>query len=155
MASNLERAYFQEIWAQTQKMIEALRYSFERAKFASQFRENQTIELTPEQAEILEALTARFARLADITIQKLFRAIDALEFVDEGSLIDRLNRMEKRNIIANAEEWIVIRKLRNQIAHDYVIGDLIQLQRDIFSKCEVLFETMELMTHYAYKQRWL
>lgn len=36
-------------------------------------------------------------------IETFFRAIDALELVDEGSMFDRLNRMEKRRIIAMGE----------------------------------------------------
>jgi len=36
--------------------------------------------------------------------QKLFRAIDALELTDEGSLIDRFNRMEKRGLVKGANE---------------------------------------------------
>ena len=40
----------------------------------------------------IETLTARFARLSDIFVQKFLRLIDTLELTNEGSIIDRINR---------------------------------------------------------------
>ncbi len=37
--------------------------------------------LPPEQLERLESLTSRFARLADLLIQRMFRLIDEIELV--------------------------------------------------------------------------
>lgn len=152
----LDIVYFKEQLGLAHKMVEALRYSFERATpMMPQFEDDFSVAISLEQAEILEALTSRFARLADILVQKLFRAIDVLELTDEGSLIDRFNRMEKRGIVTNAQELIEIRKLRNRIAHDYALEDLIPLYKSVFPQCEMLFNVVDAIADYAYNKGWV
>ncbi len=75
-------------------------------------------EISPEQLERLESLTSRFARLADLLIQRIFRLIDDVELEGSGTILDRVYRAEKRGF-ANASELIRIRELRNLIAHEY------------------------------------
>jgi len=53
-------------------------------------------DLPPEKLERLESLTSRFARLADLLIQRIFRLIDEIELTASGSLLDRIYRAEKR-----------------------------------------------------------
>jgi hypothetical protein len=79
--------------------------------------------LPPEQLERLESLTSRFARLADLLIQRIFRLVDEIELADSGSILDRIFRAEKRGW-ANASELINIRELRNLIAHEYAADNL-------------------------------
>jgi hypothetical protein len=67
----------------------------------------------------LEAFTARFARLTDILVQQVLRAIDELEGQDPAAPLDRIQRAEKRAWVASASEMIEARNLRNRIAHDY------------------------------------
>jgi len=132
-------------------MEAVLRYSSERAAKAMPLLHQP---LTPEQLETLEAMGARFARMSDMLVQKLFRAIDALELVDEGSMIDRLNRMEKRGIIGKAEDWIEIRQIRNQIAHDYVLKDLLSLYQSIYRHYPFLFQAMAALEKYTKARGW-
>jgi uncharacterized protein YutE (UPF0331/DUF86 family) len=122
-----------------EKAAKALQFSYDRAEFIPLHSDRA---VTPEQAERLEALSARFARLSDILVQKIFRAIDAIELVDEGSLLDRLARMEKRRVIESTETWRVIREVRNQIAHDYVLKDLHTLYNQVYRHTPVLLETL-------------
>src|SRR5262245_14706280 len=61
--------------------------------------------LSVEHRESCEALTSRFARLCDLLVQRLFRTLDQVELTDEGTVLDRLNRAEKRGLIASADEW--------------------------------------------------
>lgn len=143
--------YLQEQWELARKMEAVLRYSSDRAALVMPILHQP---LTPEQLEILEAMGARFARMSDMLIQKLFRAIDALELVDEGSMIDRLNRMEKRGIIAKADDWIEVRQIRNQIAHDYVLKDLLSLYQSIYRHCPFLFQAMASMENYMKAKGW-
>jgi len=152
----LDIAYFKEQLVLAHKMVEVLRYSFERATpiMALYKNDNLTVAISLEQAEILEALTSRFARLTDILVQKLFRAIDVLELTDEGSLIDRFNRMEKRGIVTNAQELIEMRKLRNRIAHDYALEDLFPLYQSVFLQCEMLFNLVDAIAHYGREKGW-
>lgn len=91
-----------------------LSLSYEKCKFI-------TVQpgLSNEQLESFEALTARFARLSDLFIQKTLRTLDALELEEPGTVRDRINRAEKRGTVASAETLVAIRMLRNEIAHEY------------------------------------
>ena len=105
-------------------------------------------ELTIGEKESCEALTSRFARLCDFLFQRVFRSIDAIELQDEGTGIDRLNRMEKRGIIPSAHEWRSLRDLRNSIVHDYLIESSDEVLRESHRRADELFETVENVKRY-------
>ena len=73
-----------------------------------------------EELDHLEALTSRFARLSDMLLQKILRLIDQLDLESSGTIRDRLNRAEKKELISNVETFTKIRLLRNEIAHEYM-----------------------------------
>src|SRR6266699_3170913 len=84
---------------------EVLRESHERVSALLRGKDSSTKrELTIGEKESCEALTSRFARLCDFLFQRVFRSIVAIELQDEGSGIDRLNRMEKRGVIPSARD---------------------------------------------------
>jgi hypothetical protein len=56
-------------------------------------------EPDPDLLETLEALTARFARLEDILIERVFRAVAAVELSDAERLLDVLDLMERLHLI--------------------------------------------------------
>ncbi len=97
-----------------EKATEHLHYSVERVGAVA-----DQAAWTPEELQRFEALTSRFARLADLHIQRVMRLIDELEWVAQDSLLDRIDRAEKRGWIA-ADELRRIRELRNRIAHEDV-----------------------------------
>jgi len=80
-----------------------------------------------EELKDIEVLTARFARLSDIFVKNLLRIIDELELEFEGTIIDSLNRAEKRGHVESAELLIQIRELRNEIAHEYIAQAILDL----------------------------
>lgn len=147
--------------AQTLRQLKAafLKEQLERASKAGRALEQSFVFLGgrpslprrkgPETEEKLEVLTARFARLADILTQKVFRAVDAAELVDEGSLLDRLNRMEKRGVIPNARRWRDIRDIRNQIAHEYALDSLAPLRRAVMAHCGDLLDALRRTAAYV------
>ena len=134
----VRQQYFREQLALVRKAAKALRYSYGRVQVSLPL----PTEIPEELGVQLEALTARFARLADLLVQKLFRAQDALLLEDEGTLLDRLNRAEKRGVIDSVEQWREIRELRNQIAHEYVLSDLRELFEAVIRFTPVLLETV-------------
>lgn len=83
--------------------------------------------LSESELESLEALVSRFGRLSDILIQKIYRSIDEIELERSGTVIDRLNAAEKRELIDSAEEFRRIRETRNDIEHEYVSTGLFDL----------------------------
>lgn len=117
--------------------------------------QSKTQELTVSERESCEALTARFSRLSDFLFQRIFRTVDQIELQDEGTGIDRLNRMEKRGIINSAGEWREIRELRNSIAHEYLIESSDSVLHEAFRWTPVLVQNCKNLTNYLEKRNYL
>ena len=105
-------------------------------------------ELPPEQLERLESLTSRFARLADLLIQRIFRLVDEIELTGGGSILDRIYRAEKRGW-ANAVELVNIRELRNLIAHEYATEKMIEIYAVVAAMSTVLLEVVPKVVEYT------
>jgi hypothetical protein len=113
------------------------------------FAERLGGELTVGERESCEALTSRFARLNDLLVQRVFRTLDQIELMDEGSPLDRLQRAEARNIIASAERWRELRMLRNAIAHDYLIESADRVLLEALAAAPELLETAKRIAQYV------
>lgn len=63
---------------------------------------------------------SRFGRLQDLLGDKLLPLyLDALgERI--GPAIDNLDRAEKLGVIPSSDDWLAMRKLRNQMVHEYI-----------------------------------
>ena len=73
---------------------------------------------------------------------KIFRYI--LEYLDEVTSLpmrDILNRLEKYKFLPDANEWIYIRELRNEIAHDYPLmeNDVVHILNELFTKVNTMY----------------
>lgn len=104
--------------------------------------------LSPEQLERLESLASRFARLADLLIQRVFRLVDDIELTVGGTLLDRIYRAEKRGW-ANAAQMITIRELRNLIAHEYATEKMLEIYVAVAALAPVLLEVVPKLLEYA------
>ncbi len=95
---------------------------------------------------VLDQFSARFSKLQDAMGAKLFPAI--LELTKEqGSypaFLDQLNRLEKIGAIDSADQWLVLREMRNAFSHDY--PDDPALQAAILNKAYMLAsELLEIL----------
>jgi hypothetical protein len=124
-----------------------------RSRVAS-FAERLGGELSISERESCEALTSRFARLNDFLVQRVFRTLDQIELMDEGSPLDRLQRAEARNLIASAERWRELRMLRNAIAHDYLIESADRVLVDALAASPELLQTAEHLVRYVEQRRY-
>jgi hypothetical protein len=115
----------------------------------------QASPLSIEQRESCEALTSRFARLCDLLVQRVFRTLDQIELNDEGTMLDRLARAEKRGVIASAEEWRELRELRNEIAHDYLIESSDRVLVEAQQRSAVLLAAVSQVERYARDKGYL
>ena len=61
---------------------------------------------TEDEFDDFENLASRYARMLDAILNKVFRSIDAIELEDGGTLLDVVNRAEKRGIVDSAERAI-------------------------------------------------
>lgn len=124
-----------------------------RGRVAS-FAERLGGELSVGERESCEALTSRFARLNDFLVQRVFRTLDQIELMDDGSPLDRLQRAEARGLITSAERWRELRMLRNAIAHDYLIEGADRVLQESLAASPELIETAERLLRYVGQQRY-
>ncbi|MCP4108492.1 MAG: hypothetical protein GY749_23590 [Desulfobacteraceae bacterium] len=125
---------------------DVLCYSYEKCA-----RIGVKLDLTYEELESFEALTSRFARLSDIIIQKIFRLFDILELEDHGTVRDRINRAEKREAVKSADDFIQIRILRNEIAHEYKPETFYEIFEQVMDKTPTLLKSVDKIINYSEK----
>lgn len=105
--------------------------------------------LSVEEFDSFETLSSRFARTIDFLVRKYWRAIDTLEFENQGTLIDVVNRAEKRNFFENIEEFREMKDIRNEIVHEYLDDDLKPIFEDIRELSEKLLEIIDKSLKYG------
>jgi len=129
---------------------DVLRYSYEKCRGIK-----ISDGLSYEEMETFEALTSRFARLSDIITQKVIRAFDILDLDDDGTVRDRINRAEKKGIITRADDFIDIRILRNEIAHEYKTEAIYSIFSKVLELTPILIASVDGITLYAQKYQEL
>lgn len=106
---------------------------------------------SPDEFDQFENLTSRYARTTDLIISKILRSIDAVEFLEPGSVIDAANRAEKRGIVESVTRLRELKDLRNEIAHEYTTDDLSGLFSAVLKAVPDLFDTAERILGYCEK----
>ena len=78
-------------------------------------------KLSKQDRRLLDQFAYRYTRLQDDMGARLIPAIlNALgENVSSMATLDRLNRLEQLGWLPSAEEWLELRQIRNEFAHDY------------------------------------
>lgn len=100
-----------------------------------------------------EALTSRFARAVDILIHKIYRSIDTVEFTSGGTLIDVMNRAEKRKLVDSVREMHILKDLRNDISHEYLPERLQLIHQEVLERTPKLIDLIERAVEYSKKYR--
>ena len=82
---------------------------------------NKIQSLTQNQFFAIDTLTNRFAKLQDLMGARLFDlCLNTLgENTDGMSMIDKANKLEKLHLIDDAHTWTDLRKIRNNLTHEY------------------------------------
>ena len=90
--------------------------------FANLFtvEEAQKVKADPILAERLDAFVSRFGRLQDTVGDKLLPALLIALAEKTGPAIENLDRAEKFGFIESTDTWMEMRKLRNQMVHEYI-----------------------------------
>ena len=77
-------------------------------------------------AERLDAFVSRFGRLQDTLADKFLPTLLDAMAETRGAATENLDRAEKLSWLDSTDDWLVMRKLRNQMVHEY-IEDLVIL----------------------------
>ena len=90
--------------------------------FVSPFTEEEAkrVSTDPLLAERLDAFVSRFGRLQDTVGDKLLPTLLSALAETPGPAIDNLDKAEKFGLIASADAWMEMRRLRNQMVHEYI-----------------------------------
>ncbi len=144
MTQNDAVLVLKEFLEQMQESLKWLERSYEQCKVIG-VKENYT----EDEFDKLENLCRRFARAIDLIVNKVFRSIDKVELEDGGTLIDVVNRAEKRGLIESVDEIREMKDLRNQIVHEYLSDALINLIGDVLEYTPKLFEVQERILKYC------
>ena len=78
--------------------------------------------LSDDEVEHIDQFLFRFSKLQDAMGEKLF--VSMLEFLQEENpkskpFIDTLNRLEQIGLLEDKNTWLELRKISNNIAHQY------------------------------------
>ena len=109
--------YFHECEKHIQRIDEA----YEDMKNIVPLSTQRYKELNKDEVQDIDQFLFRFAKLQDTMGDKIFKLI--LEKY-EGEVkpmpfLDLLNKLEKYGCINSAKEWVYLRKLRNEVSHQY------------------------------------
>jgi len=104
---------------------------------------------TADEFDKLENLASRYARTTDMLVNKVLRNIDTVEFEDSGTIIDIMNRAEKRGIVPSAELLRTIKDLRDNIVHEYKIAEITRFFDDIRRYTPMLLEVIKHVNRYC------
>jgi len=62
------------------------------------------------------------------------------EDVENAPMRDVLNMLERYNLLSSVQEWMTLRELRNEVAHDYPfeVDDVVESLNHLHEKWELL-----------------
>ena len=100
-------------------------------------------------------MTSKSSRTSYIYLQKVLRSIGMLLREDTVPLIDSLNRAEKMMIIVSAEEFLQMRDIRNQIAHEYLPEAVLELASEVVVMTTLLQKNIEQTESFLSRRAWL
>jgi uncharacterized protein YutE (UPF0331/DUF86 family) len=107
------------------------------------------VKYATEEFDKLENLTSRYARTTDMLVNKVLRSIDTVESEDIGTIIDIMNRAEKRGIVSSAELLHTIKDLRNNIVHEYKIAEITRFFADVQKYTPLLLDIIQKVNVYC------
>lgn len=107
--------------------------------------DNLESSLAPATVRLLDQLAYRFAKLQDSLGEKmlpLLLLVAEEPMAPTTTFAEKLQRLERLGYIPSAEQWRVLREVRNQIAHEYpehpeikaaVLNRLLQSVRELLA----------------------
>jgi hypothetical protein len=141
----LKKEFFQELHKNLEKQTFWLQHSMKKS-------ENLDLKnLKIDDFDILETLSSRFARTIDFLVRKYWRALDSVEFETQGTLIDVVNRADKRKLFQDIEKFRELKDLRNEIVHEYLDDKLQEFFKEIRTESNELLEICQNSLNYGEK----
>ncbi len=114
-------------------------------------------DLTNNEVKNIDQYLFRFSKMKDTIGEKLFRIV-VDDFVEDSSTMsytDILNRLEKIGILNCSNDWMILRKARNNIAHQYddEAEDMADAINKIFAQKDILLAVFKNIENYFNDKR--
>ncbi|WP_409419048.1 hypothetical protein AB8616_21300 [Marinomonas sp. RS-M-Aa-14] len=151
----MNKEVFQGIVNICQTHAERLNWSMQHLADKHPYTAASLSELTEMELAVFDQFIVRFSKLQDVMGAKLLPAVIELTH-EEGELttfIDKLNRLEKIGALDSVEQWLKLREMRNQFAHDYPDDPEIQsaLLNKAFGMAGLLLQCLDHVVRFAAK----
>lgn len=118
---DLNEVKLQNYLNQCAKHVQRIEEAFSDITSILPLNADKYAKLNKAQVQAMDQYLFRFSKLQDTLGDKVFRLIIQKyePSADKLPLLDVLNKLEKYGVLENAKEWISLRKLRNDVAHQY------------------------------------
>ena len=133
MRQNKMKKLLTDELALLEKSLVMLNYSLENCQKIGIKDEYSMSELSE-----FEALAGRYSRSSDILTQKIIKTLFILLQEEAKFFIDRCNLSEKMGFVDSSDDLYAIRKLRNDIAHEYCIVDITEIFKPLIENSGLL-----------------
>ncbi|MDK9693226.1 MAG: nucleotidyltransferase domain-containing protein [Sulfurimonas sp.] len=116
-----EKLVLQKYFSECDRHIQRINEAYDSIKNFMPITALEYTMLDKAQVQALDQYLFRFAKLQDTLGDKIFKHIVSNYEENTSSLpfVDILNKLEKSEYIFSAKEWMNLRKIRNNIAHQY------------------------------------
>ncbi len=118
---NIAKITLQKYFSECDKHVQRIQEAYSDLQSIIPINAAKYKTLTKQEVQALDQYLFRFSKLQDTMGDKLFKLIveQYQQSIEQLSFIDMLNKLEKLEYINSAKEWIYLRKVRNEIAHQY------------------------------------
>jgi len=112
----------EKLISECDKHVQRMSYAYTKMALFMPLDPSRYQALSDDEVEHIDQFLFRFSKLQDAMGEKLF--VSMLEFLQEENpkskpFIDTLNRLEQIGLLEDKNTWLELRKLSNNIAHQY------------------------------------
>lgn len=101
--------------------VKRINLALDKLRYCLPFDGSKVDTFSEQELLLTDLLVNRFGKLQDLIGQKIIDKLLILneELIDNMTMLDKIHKLERLNIIENADLWKEIRQVRNQVAHEY------------------------------------
>jgi len=126
------------------RAISNLKYSLKKAE-----RIDLSKELSADEFELFDSFSSRFLRLYEVLVNTVIRTILIIVNESGDTYLDNLHTSEKLSLITSTKDIDEIRKLRNQVAHEYLDHEWKEIYEKLLKQAPLLLSSCTLSDTYA------
>ena len=118
---DIDKIKLQKYFNECDKHLQRIEQAYSQIKKILPLSYIKYENLEDEEVKNIDQFLFRFAKLQDTLGNKIFKLIlkQYEPNFEQLTFIDFLNLLEKKDILPKAEDWIELRKVKNNIAHQY------------------------------------